>query len=68
MVRWNEYFSSFSDDMLQTAQGSQAMSRVNCKSKKPALDIVGENAIFAEQMMKGFDNNYHLPNKTFNIL
>ena len=60
MVRWNEYFSSSSTDMHQTAQVSEAMSRVDCKSTELALDIDKENAIFAEQVRKGFDNKYHL--------
>lgn len=60
MVRWNEYFSSSSADMLQTAQGSEAMSRVDCKSTELALDIDGENAIFAEQVRKESDNKEHL--------
>jgi len=60
MVRWNEYFSSFSTDMLKTAKGSEAMSRVDSMSTEPALDIAGENAIFAQQMRKELINNYHL--------
>lgn len=60
MVKWNEYFSSSSPAMHQIAEGSQAMSRVDCKSTEPALDIVEENAIFAEQVKKEFINKYHL--------
>lgn len=60
IVKWNEYFSSSSPDMPPTALGSQAMSRVDSESTKPALDIVQENAIFAKQVRKEFDNNYHL--------
>lgn len=60
MVRWNEYFSSSSADMHQTAKVSRAMSRVDGTDTELALDIVGENAIFAKQMRKGFDNKYHL--------
>lgn len=60
MVRWNEYFSSSSTDMHQTALVSEAMSRVDGTDTELALDIDGENAIFAEQVRKGFDNKYHL--------
>ena len=59
MVKWNEYFSS-STALQQKAEGSQAMSRVDEMSTKPALDIVEENAIFAGQVKKEFINKYHL--------
>lgn len=60
MIRWNEYFSSSSIDMIQTEKVSEAMSRVDCKSTEFTLDIDVLNAIFADQVRKGFDNKDHL--------
>lgn len=59
--KWYEYYSSLSSDMQQTAQVLEEMSRASAlQDACLALDIFGNTATFADQMMKNNTNNNNL--------